>query len=174
MNRHPLIVTSACALFALTCPNASAQTEAAKCEILLPLNTLNAEAGAGFKAEFAYDRDPGEIECGWVRLEAGGQKTQIIVLHRRKAAIASEAKNFQNGRTADEMWEVDVRDTERSQESKRQLVAGLGKRAALVPLPKLRLAARVFILRDNDAIIMTGTGLSNSDFIKVAKVIAAP
>jgi len=174
MNRHPLIFASACSLFLLTCTSAYAQTEAAKCEKVLPLNTLNAEAGAGFKAEFAYDRDPGGIECGWVRLEPGGDKTQIIVLHRNKAAIASQAKNYQKGRTPDEMWEVDVHDTERSQDSIRQIIPGLGKRAALVPLPKLRLAARAFVLRENDSIMMTATGLSNGDFIKVAKVIAAP
>ena len=174
MKRTQLVVACLCALFALISPNTYAQSEASRCEKLLTLNTLNAEAGAGFKAEFAYDRDPGEIECGWVRLEAGGGKTQIILLHRSKAAIASQAKNYQNGRTPEEMWEVDVSDTERSQNSKRLLIPGLGKRAALIPLPKLRLGIRAFILRDNDAIMMTTTGLSNDDFIKVAKVIAAP
>jgi hypothetical protein len=152
----------------------NAQSEAARCEKILPLKTLNAEAGAGFKTEFAYDRDPGEIECGWVRLEAGGDKTQLIITHRNKATIASQAKNYQAGRTVEERWEVDVRDTERSQESKRELIVGLGKRAALIPLPTLRLGARAFILRDNDSITMTASGLPNGNFIKVAKAIAAP
>lgn len=182
MKRQPSILIASAMSFALWAPIIDAQTsapsgaasEAARCEKILPLKTLNAEAGAGFKTEFAYDRDPGEIECGWVRLEAGGDKTQLIVTHRNKAAIATQAKNYQAGRTVEEMWEVDVRDTERSQESKRELIAGLGKRAALIPLPKMRLGARAFILRDNDSITMTASGLSNSNFIKVAKVIAAP
>jgi len=91
--------------------------------------------GAGFKTDFAYDRDPGEIECGWVRLEAGGNKTQVVVTHRNNVAIAGRAKNYQKGRTIEAMWEVDVRDTERSQDSKRQSIPGLAKRAALILLP---------------------------------------
>lgn len=116
-----ILITSAMS-FALLAPIIDAQTsapggaasEAARCEKILPFKTLNAEAGAGFKTEFAYDRDPGEIECGWVRLEAGGDKTQLIVTHRNKVAIASQAKNYQAGRTVEGMWEADVKDTERS------------------------------------------------------------
>jgi hypothetical protein len=151
-----------------------AQSEAARCEKILPLKILNADAGGGFKAEFAYDRDPGEIECGWVRLEAGGDKTQVVVKHRNKTAIASQAKNYQAGRTVEEMWEADVRETERSQESKRELIAGAGRRAALIPLSKMRLGIRAFILRDNDSITITASGVSNENFIKVAKAIVAP
>lgn len=161
-------------LFAMVTPVAFAQSEAAKCEKILPLKALIAEAVVGFKTEFAYDRDPGEIECGWVRLEADGNKTQMIVMHRNKAAIAGRAKNYQKGRTTEEMWAVDVRETERSQDSKSQMIPALGKHAALIPLPKIRLGTRAFILRDNDSIMITASGLSNSDFIKVAKVIAAP
>lgn len=168
--------------FALLAPIIDAQTsaaggaasESARCEKILPLKTLNAEAGAGFKTDFAYDRDPGEIECGWVRLEAGGEKTQLTITHRNKVAIAGQAKKYQAGRSVEEMWEADVKDTERSQDSKRELIAGLGKRAALIPLPKMRLGARAFILRDNDSITMTASGLSSGNFIKVAKAIAAP
>lgn len=174
MKRLQSILIGVCAPITLISQIAYAQTEAARCEKILPLKALNAEAGAGFKTDFAYDRDPGEIECGWVRLEAGGSKTQVVVTHRSKAAIAGQAKNYQPGRTTEEMWEVDVRDTEGSQESRRELIPGLGRRAALIPLPKMRLGARAFILRDNDSITMTASGLSKSDFIKVAKVIAAP
>jgi hypothetical protein len=176
-HRQSSLIGSAISLMLLT-PVVYAQnnalTEAARCEKILPLKKLNSEAGAGFKTDFAYDRDPGEIECGWARIEAGGDKTQVVVKHRDKVAIAGQAKNYQAGRTVEEMWEADVRDTERSQDSKRELIAGLGKRAALIPLPKLRLAARAFILRDNDSITMTASGLSTENFIKVAKVIAAP
>lgn len=174
MKRFRSLITGACLLLAWITPTVHAQTEEARCEKILPLKILNAQAGAGFKTEFAYDRDPGEIECGWVRLEAGGDKTQVVIKHRNKAAINAQAKNYQAGRTIEEMWEADVKDTERSQDSRRELIAGLGKRAALIPLPKMRLGIRAFVLRENDAIMMTASGLSKDNFIKVAKVIAAP
>lgn len=99
--------------------SACSLTELAKCEKNLPLKTLTVEAGAGFKTDFAYDRDPGKIECGWLRAEAGGNKTQVVVKHRNKAAIVAQAKNYQQGRIIEEMREVHVRDTERSQDAKR-------------------------------------------------------
>lgn len=168
--------------FPLLVPIADAQTgaatnapsEAARCEKILPLKTLNSEAGAGFKTEFACDRDPGEIECGWTRLEADGNKTLLIVMYRDKQGIAGRAKRFQQGRTVEEMWEVDVRETEVSQESKRQTVASLGKLAAVVPLPKTRLGARTFVLRENDWLMLTTSGLSTAEITKVAKSLAAP
>lgn len=165
----------AAALFAFVANAANAQTPEARCEKVLPLKALIAAAGSGFTAYDAVERKPGEIECSWMNRSGGSIRT-LVVTHWNKAALANWGSNYTPAKTGNDWWDQVVSNTEDAMKAKRQPIAGLGKRAALVAMPPKSGGnqVKVFIQRDNDVVDVIGMGISNADLTKVARAVAAP
>jgi hypothetical protein len=162
----------AAALLAQFAPVVTAQALEARCEKLLPQQALNAAVGAGFKAYDATERKPGEMECSWLNRSSGSIKT-LFVGHKSKAGLVSWGSNFAPAKSANEWWDMAVTNTEEAMKTKRQLVNGVGKRAALVAMPAGG-QSKLFIQRDDDVVEMVVMGLNNADVTKIAKALAAP
>ncbi len=165
-------VLCAALLVAPLTPVATAQALEARCEKMLPQQALNAAVGAGFKAHDATERKPGELECSWLSRGSGSIKT-LFVGHKSKAGLVSWGNNFTPAKNANDWWDMVVTNTEEALKAKRQMIPGVGKRAALVAMPAGG-QSKLFIQRDDDVIEMVVMGVSNADVTKVAKALGSP
>lgn len=162
------------AIFVVAANTATAQTVEARCEKLLPLKAVVAAAGAGFAAYDAVERKPGQLECSWLSRSSGSIKT-LVVTHWNKAALGEWGREFTPVKSGDDWWDQVVTNTEDAMKGKRQVINGLGKRAALVAMPpKSGTQAKVFIQRPDEVLDVIGMGLNNADLTKVAKAVASP
>lgn len=162
-------------LFPLFVATANAQTVEARCEKLLPLKTLTSAVGAGYTAYDAVERKPGQLECSWLGRSNGPIKT-LIATHWNKTALADWGREFTPAKTDNDFWDMVVTNSEDAMKAKRQPVAGLGKRAALIAMPASKTGSqtKIFIQRDNEVIDFIGTGLSSAEITKAAKAMASP
>ena len=169
------IAACAAVFFPLFVGSANAQTVEARCEKLLPLKTLTAALGAGYTAYDAVERKPGQLECSWLGRGSGSVKS-LIATHWNKAALADWGREFTPAKTGNDWWDDVAKNSEDAMKAKRQLVAGLGKRAAMIAMPanKTGSQTKILIQRDNEVIDLIGTGLSNAEITKAAKALASP
>ncbi|MEO7253825.1 MAG: hypothetical protein ABIZ64_06230 [Casimicrobium sp.] len=165
----------AAVLLPLFVASANAQTVEARCEKLLPLKTLTAAIGAGYTAYDAVERKPGQLECSWLSRGNGSIKT-LIATHWNKAALAEWGREFTPAKTVNNWWDMVVTNSEEAMKGKRQLITGLGKRAALIAMPASKTGSqtKILIQRDNEVIDVISTGLSNAEITKAAKALASP
>jgi len=162
-------------LLPLFAASVNAQTVEARCEKLLPLKTLTAAVGAGYTAYDAVERKPGQLECSWLSRGGGSIKT-LIATHWNKTALADWGREFTPAKTGNDWWDMVVTNSEDAMKAKRQPVASLGKRAALIAMPPSKTGSqtKILIQRDNEVIDVISTGLSNAEITKAAKAMASP
>lgn len=144
---------------------AHAQTPEARCEKMLPAAKLQAAAGAGLNAVDARVDKSGELECAWMR-RAPNTMASVSIQYYDKKFIAAT-----NGKTADAFYEDLIAPIEAINKSRREAVAGVGKRAVLVPADPQRL---IVIERDDGLVRVVMNNLSKVQAIAVAKAVAAP
>jgi hypothetical protein len=159
--RHALLIAT---FAAMSC--AIAQPREASCVKLLPAEKLKAAAGAGFVEAESRIVQSGELLCAWMRRGAGGFAT-VSVQYYDKNNIAGPDKKG----TADELYENIIKPLEEQSKAKREPIAGVGKRAALVPADPQRLVA---IQRDDAVLRIVMNGMTKSQAIAVAKAVGTP
>ncbi len=149
-----------------TMSSAVAQTHEAACNKLLPAEKLKAAAGAGFVEAESRIAHSGELLCAWMRRGAGGFATVAVQYYDKKNIAGPEKKG-----TADELYENIIKPLEEQSKAKREPIAGVGKRAALVHAEPQRLVA---IQHDDAVLRIVMNGLNKTQAIAIAKAVATP
>ena len=147
---------------------AHAQTPEAMCATMLPAEKLQTAIGKGMKTASAEIEKSGKVACAWMR-RAPDPFATVSIEYYDKKAIASSAPD--NAGTADRLYENMIAPHEDQSKLKRDPIAGVGKRAVLVPADPQRL---VVIERDGAVLRVVMNGASKAQAIAVAKAIAAP
>jgi hypothetical protein len=155
--------------------NVIAQTPEARCEKLLPLKALTAAAGTGFTAHDAVERKPGELECSWLKRGSGSMQT-LFVGHKSKSALADWGRNFTPAKSNNDWWEDAVKNTEDASKGRREIIPGVGKRAALVAMPGggSQKSLKAFVQRDDDVFEIVSMNVNTADIGKIAKAVSTP
>jgi hypothetical protein len=159
--RHALLITSFAAM-----SSAIAQPPEAPCVKLLPAEKLKAAAGAGFVEAESRIVHSGELLCAWMRRGAGGFATVAVQYYDKNNIAGSDKKG-----TADALYENIIKPHEEMSKAKREPIAGVGKRAALVPADPQRLVA---IQRDDAVLRIVMNGVTKPQAIAIAKAVATP
>lgn len=145
-----------------------AQTPEAMCAKLMPADPLQNAIGKGMKTASAEIEKSGKVACAWMR-RAPDPFATVSIEYYDKKAIASSAPD--NAGTADRLYENMITPHEERTKLKREPIAGVGKRAVLVPADPQRL---VVIERDGAVLRVVMNGASKAQAIAVAKAVAAP
>lgn len=153
---------------ALVSVTSHAQTPEAMCAAMMPTEKLQTAIGKGMKSASAEIEKSGKVACAWMRRTPDPFATVSIEYYDKKA-IASSAPD--NAGTADRLYENMITPHEERTKLKREPIAGLGKRAVLVPADPQRL---VVIERDGAVLRIVMNGASKAQASAVAKAIAAP
>jgi hypothetical protein len=164
--RNTLLVSIA--MFALASVASNAQTPEASCAKLMPADKLQAAIGKGMKTADAEIEKSGKVSCAWMRRAPDPFATVSIEYYDKKAIAATTPDN---AGSADDLFERMITPHEDRTKSKREAIAGVGKRAVLVPADPQRL---VVIERDGAVVRVVMNGASKAQAIAVAKAIAAP
>ncbi len=146
--------------------SAIAQTPEAACIKLLPAEKLKAAAGAGFVEAESRIVQSGELLCAWMRRGAGGFATVAVQYYDKNNIAGSDKKG-----TADDLYENIIKPHEEQSKTKREPIAGVGKRAALVAADPQRLVA---IQRDDAVLRIVMNGMSKPQAISIAKAVGTP
>ncbi len=163
---HTGIAAVVVVVVGLASVSANAQSPEAMCAKLLPAAKLQAVAGAGFEAADARMEKSGELGCAWMRRGAGGFATVSVQYYDRKTIAREDGKGV-----SDELYENIITPHEQTSKAKREPIAGVGKRAALVPADPQRLVA---IQRDDGILRIVMNNLTKAQAIGIAKSVAAP
>ena len=153
-------------VFELASASASAQSPEARCATLLPAAKLQVVAGAGFEAADARMEKSGELGCAWMRRGAGGFATVSVQYYDRKTIAREDGRG-----AADELYENIITPHEQTSKAKREPIAGVGKRAALVPADPQRLVA---IQREDGILRIVMNNLTKAQAIGIARAVATP
>jgi len=153
-------------MIALAPMTTNAQTADATCARMLPAAKLQAAAGVGFEPADARVEKSGELGCAWMRRGDGGFATVSVQYYDKKTIARPD-----NAGSADELYENIITPHEQTSRAKREAIAGVGKRAALVPADPQRLVA---IQRDDGVVRIVMNNLTKVQAIAVAKAVAAP
>lgn len=153
---------------ALASTASHAQTPEAMCAKLMPAEKMQAAIGKGMKAAEAEVESRGAVACAWMRRAPDPFSTLSIQYYNKKAIAASAPDN---AGTANSLYENMITPHEERTKLKREAIAGVGKRAVLVPADPQRL---VVIERDDAVLRIVMNGASKAQAIAVAKAIAAP
>lgn len=145
-----------------------AQTPEATCAKLMPAEKLQTAIGKGMKSASAEIEKSGKLACAWMRRAPDPFATLSIEFYD-KSAIAATAPD--NAGTADRLYENMITPHEERTKLKREPIAGVGKRAVLVPADPQRL---VVIERDGALLRIVMNGASKAQASAVAKAIATP
>lgn len=145
----------------------AAQAKAATCMTLLTDAEVTAAVGTAMENLGGQERNPGETECSWM-IGAGkpGFKTvsvQFYDLSHIKSGAANE--------TPEQFFEDIVSGTEGVATGKRQMLTGIGVKAAFVPTDPQVLA--VVLLKDGVARIV-GNNLTRAQITQIARAVAGP
>lgn len=155
-------------MLALASDAANAQTPEAMCAKMLPAEKMQAAIGKGMKTASAEIGKRAAVACAWMR-RAPDPFATVSIEYYDKQAIAASAPD--NAGTADALYENMVKPHEERTKLKRETIAGVGKRAVLVPADPQRL---VVIERDDAVLRVVMNGASKAQASAVAKAIAAP
>ena len=145
-----------------------AQTPEAMCGTMLPAEKLQTAIGKGMKSASAEIEKSGKVACAWMRRAPDPFATVSIEFYDKKAIAATTPDN---AGTASDLYERMITPHEEQTKLKREPIAGVGKRAVLVPADPQRL---VVIERDGALVRVVMNGASKAQAIAVAKAIAAP
>jgi hypothetical protein len=156
------------AMLATSSVASHAQTPDALCAKLMPAEKMQAAIGKGMKAASAEIEKRGAVSCAWMRRAPDPFATLSIEYYDKKAITASAPDN---AGTADKLYENMITPHEDRTKLKRESIAGVGKRAVLVPADPQRL---VVIERDDAVLRVVMNGASKTQAVAVAKAIAAP
>ncbi len=166
MQQRQQRLSATAIVLALMAATAGAQTPEATCAKMLPSAKLQAAAGTGFEVADARVEKSGELGCAWMRRGAGGFATVSVQFYDKKTIAGPD-----NSGTADQLYENIITPHEQTSKAKREAIAGVGKRAALVPADPQRLIA---IQRDDGVVRIVMNNLSKAQAVAVAKALVAP
>jgi hypothetical protein len=172
MPRMVFASTALVASFASLSPSSStvhAQPAAATptCSTLLTADELSKAVGPDFKDMGARPRGAGETECPWM-LRGGTQgfKTVSVQFYDLTAVKASTTP------TLDAFFETIASGAEAAaQGKKREMLAGIGQKAAFVPTDPQVLAV---VQRADGVARIVGNNLTKAQITAVARAVAAP
>ena len=153
---------------ALTPAASHAQTPDAMCAKMLPAEKMQAAIGKGMKTASAEIGKRAAVACAWMR-RAPDPFATVSIEYYDKQFIAASAPD--NAGTADRLYENLITPHEDRTKLKRETIAGVARRAVLVPADPQRL---VVIERDGAVLRVVMNGVSKAQATAVAKAIAAP
>ena len=145
-----------------------AQSNAAlKCSTLLTAEELTAAIGEKMTDMSARQRGPGDTECPWMlRGGSGGFKTVAVQFYE-----LSHIKASPTAATPDAHFEMLVSAAEGTASGKRELLPGIGQKAAFVPTTPQVLA---IVQRADGIARIVGNNLTKAQITAVARAVATP
>lgn len=148
--------------------SASAQpTATLKCAALLTADELTKIFGEKMTEMGPRQRDTGETECPWMlRGGAGGFKTVAVQFYEPSSIKASPTAP-----TPEKFFEMLVSAAEASGSGKREMLAGIGQKAAFVPAAP---QVTAFVQRADGIARIVGNNLTKAQMTAVAGAVAAP
>ncbi len=137
------------------------------CATLLTAEELSKAVVAGFQDMGAEEREPGASSCPWMlRGGANGFKT-VNVEFSNTAYI----KTTPNASTADKYFEMLVTAAEESNNKKREILPGIGQRAAFIAADP---QVGAFVQRADGVARIVANGLTKAQITAVARAVATP
>jgi hypothetical protein len=137
------------------------------CAKLLTPEELTAVIGEKMQDMGAREREPGETECPWMlRGGSSGFKTVSVQFYDLNNIKAST-----NAATPDALFETLVSSAEGVASGKREMLAGIGKKAAFVPATPQVLAV---VQRADGVARIVGNNLTKAQITAVARAVATP
>jgi hypothetical protein len=155
-----LAASSAPAVVFAQAPDAAAAPAAVTCATVLTQEEASAIVGEAYAGPSVDEPRPGFTRCEWQ-----GEDTNFGFTYANATALADEMT------TAAEMWEMDVSAVENDQR-KRELLPGIGERAALVPVGDDALLLAV--ARTDGVARMVLYKVDRAKAIALGRAIAAP
>jgi hypothetical protein len=145
-----------------------AQSNAAlKCSTLLTAEELTKAVGEKMTDMGARERGPGETECPWMlRGGSSGFKTVAVQFYELSHIKASPTAS-----TPDAFFETIVSAAEGVASGKRELLPGVGQKAAFVPTTPQVLAV---VQRADGIARIVGNNLTKAQVTAVARAVATP
>ena len=138
-----------------------------KCSAVLTAEELTTIIGEKMADMGAQERGPGETECPWMlRGGSGGFKTVSVQFYEPAAIKASPTAP-----TPDKYFEMVVAAAEGTASGKREMLTGIGVKAAFVPASPQVLAV---VQRADGIARIVGNNLTKAQITAVAKAIATP
>jgi len=153
----------------ITAGGAGAQTSTAApaCSTLLTAEELTKAIGEKMSDMGAKTRGPGETECPWMlRGGSTGFKTVAVQFYDLAAIKASPTTP-----TPDAFFETLVSAAEGTAAGKRQMLPGIGQKAAFVPTDPQVLAV---VQRADGVARIVGNNLTKAQMTAVARAVATP
>jgi len=140
---------------------------ALKCAAVLTAEELTTIIGEKMTDMGARERGPGETECPWMlRGGTGGFKTVSVQFYETAAIKASPTAS-----TPDKYFEMIVSAAEGTASGKREMLTGIGEKAAFVPASPQVLAV---VQRADGIARIVGNNLTKAQITAVAKAVATP
>lgn len=137
------------------------------CAVLLTAEELTAGIGEKMTDMGARERGPGETECPWMlRGGSGGFKTVAVQFYE-----LSHIKTSPTASTPDAFFEMVVAAAEGTASGKREVLAGIGQKAAFVPTTPQVLAV---VQRPDGVARIVGNNLTKAEITAVARAVATP
>ena len=145
-----------------------AQSNAApRCATLLTADELTTIVGEKMKEMGARQRGPGETECPWMLSGgSGGFKTVAVQFYELSHIKASPTAS-----TPDAYFEMLVSAAEGTASGKRELLPGIGQKAAFVPTTPQVLAV---VQRADGIARIVGNNLTKAQVTAVARAVTTP
>jgi len=144
----------------------SAGSAPATCMTLLTADELTKAVGAKLEDMGADTRSEGETECPWMLRGGGAFKTVSVQFFDSRHIKASP-----NESTPDKFFETYVSAAEGVGSGKRELLKGIGQKAAFVPSDPQTL---VIVQRADGIARIVANGLTKAQTIAVARAVATP
>jgi hypothetical protein len=148
-------------VFAAVAAPASAADSALMCAKLLTADEVKAAVGPGFQDMGPDKRKEGETGCSWMKRGEGEFKTVHLSFYEPAAMEGS----------ADAFFETLVKAAEEVGSSKRELLKGIGLRAARVPYGE---QMRVLVQTTGGVGLIAAFGVTKEQAIAVARAVANP
>jgi hypothetical protein len=137
------------------------------CSTLLTAEELTTVIGEKMQDMGARERAAGETECPWMlRGGSSGFKTVSVQFYD-----LSNIKGNSNAATPDAFFEMLVSSAEGVASGKREMLTGIGKKAAFVPATPQVLAV---VARPDGVARIVGNNLTKAQITAVAKAVATP
>lgn len=152
-------------LFAIGAGTATGADAPLPCARLLTASELREAAGPGWKALGQEEPEAGNSECTWL-LESGANPKAVLLTYWKKSAIgAADLPGF---------FELQAKRAETAHGNGREVLEGIGARAALVPGKKPG-AMAVLILQTADGVAYVETDdLERPQLLRLARAVAEP
>lgn len=137
------------------------------CATLLTADEITKIVGEPMKDMGADERGPGETECAWM-LHGGsaGFKSVSVQFYDKRAVLTGSAVT-----TLDGLFEEAVSGAEGVASGKREMLPGIGSKAAVVPTDPQVLA---IVQRADGVARIVGNNLTKAQIVAVARAVAAP